>query len=67
MAKLKTVWKACGSCDHCTGRRPKDCSQPYPVQVPSRRTRRVSDDRREAATQAGMGLGVEAYNDEMGC
>ena len=66
MAK-KFKYVSCGECDSCVLEGPEHCYNMIMVPVASK-PRKVKDDawRREAANQAGMGLGVQAYNDAMG-
>jgi len=68
MAKVK--WVSCGDCEHCWRGDSDYCNYRREVKVAAKpRKRKVADDgwRREMAMEAGMGLGVEAYNDAMGC
>lgn len=64
----------CGECMHCTSGDRTECYNQFLVPVQTVRkakkakTSQAADAewQREIATQAGMGLGVDAYNDEMG-
>jgi Na+-translocating ferredoxin:NAD+ oxidoreductase RNF subunit RnfB len=67
MKRYKMV--SCGNCDGCAMHGPQDCYNMYEVEVqPKKRAKSNSDKgwQREQAMEAGMGLGVEAYNDAMG-
>ena len=68
--KFKIV--TCGTCDHCVCGDRRDCYNAYMVEVPKKpravkaKKKDDADWRREMAMEAGMGLGLEAYNDAMG-
>lgn len=60
---------SCNECDGCVlGGGGAACYNRYMVEVPVKRKAKADDkaERRERAMEAGMGLGVEAYNDAMG-